>query len=68
MEYLQNKRGINMPRKELKKIKNNGDTNEILLAINENIGIAILEVCSELKKIKETQDDILRELKRKRRD
>ena len=56
-----------MPKKEIKRPKNNNDTNEILLAINENIGLATLEVAVELKKIRENGEDILSELKKRRK-
>lgn len=55
-----------MPKKEIKKPSNKYDMNEILLAINENIGIAILELSSGLEKIRETNEEILRALKKRR--
>ena len=56
-----------MPEKKLEKVSNENDTNEILLAINENIGIGILELSSEIKKLRESNDEIVRLMRKKSR-
>lgn len=56
-----------MPEKKLKEPKNVNDTNEILLAINENLGRVTLELISEISKVKESNDEIVKLLKKKSR-
>ena len=55
-----------MVEKPIKRPRNNSDTNEILLAINENIGIVGLEVCSVLRKVRESNEEIIRALKKRK--